>query len=151
MFSCMCSLFFVAIVSLFRAVFWVILPCRMIVDWRFRGVYCLHHQGWRRQYAPLKRRSTIILHGSITQKTALNIILAAVRTWNLMLSLSSETQSDLSWFMSPVWKFCITYTGVCLPFCCISWNYRRMGHSEKFANFCPELQTSVWILFSVQW
>jgi hypothetical protein len=28
-------------------------------------------------------RSTIILHGSITQKTALNIILAAVRTWNL--------------------------------------------------------------------
>jgi hypothetical protein len=28
-------------------------------------------QGWR-QYAPLKRRSTIILHGSIIQKTALN-------------------------------------------------------------------------------
>jgi len=28
--------------------------------------------GWR-QYAPLKRRSTIILHGSITQKTTLNI------------------------------------------------------------------------------
>jgi hypothetical protein len=42
---------------MFRAVFWVIL-----------------------QYAPLKRRPTILLHGSITQKTALNIILAAVRT-----------------------------------------------------------------------
>jgi hypothetical protein len=39
--------------------------------------------GWWRQYAPLKHRLTIILHGSITQKTALNIILAAVRTWNL--------------------------------------------------------------------
>jgi hypothetical protein len=39
---------------MFRAVFWVILPCKMIVD--------------------------LILHGSITQKTALNIILAAVRT-----------------------------------------------------------------------
>jgi hypothetical protein len=50
---------------MFRAVFWVILPCKMIVDRRFRGAYCLHH------------------HGSITQKTALNIILAAVRTWNL--------------------------------------------------------------------
>jgi hypothetical protein len=48
---------------MFRAVFWVILPCRMIVDRRFRDAYCLHHQG----------RSTIILHGSITQKTALNI------------------------------------------------------------------------------
>jgi hypothetical protein len=36
---------------------------------------CLHHQGWWwRQYAPLKRRSTIILHGSTSQKTILNII-----------------------------------------------------------------------------
>jgi hypothetical protein len=131
---------------MFRAVFWVVLPCKMIVDRRFRGAYCLHHQGWvsrategsrfyrcrvtrwsvvvgddrlgtgqwqspittdhlvtrhlynldpsvarlthpwwRRQYAPLKRRSTIILHGSTTQKTSLNIILAAVRTWNLRI------------------------------------------------------------------
>jgi hypothetical protein len=31
----------------------------------------------------LQYRSTIILHGSISQKTTLNIILAAVRTWNL--------------------------------------------------------------------
>jgi hypothetical protein len=35
------------------------------------------------EYVPLKRRSTIILHGSTSQKTNLNIILAAVRTWNL--------------------------------------------------------------------
>jgi hypothetical protein len=113
---------------LFRVVFWVILPCKMIVDRRFRGVYCLHHQGgsthlwnigrqseavhtsetsvdnhfapqynlhhqgwvthpwWWRQYAPLKRRSTIILQGSIMQETTLNIILPAVRTWNLTLN-----------------------------------------------------------------
>jgi hypothetical protein len=32
----------------------------------------LTHPWWWRQYAPLKRRSTIILHGSISQKTALN-------------------------------------------------------------------------------
>jgi hypothetical protein len=30
---------------MFTAVFWVILPCKMIVDRRFRGAYCLHHQG----------------------------------------------------------------------------------------------------------
>jgi hypothetical protein len=30
---------------------------------------------WWRQYAPLKRRSTIILHGSISQKTTMNKIL----------------------------------------------------------------------------
>jgi hypothetical protein len=41
----------------FRVVFWDILPCKMIVDRRFRD--------------------------SISQKTTLNIILAAVRTWNL--------------------------------------------------------------------
>jgi hypothetical protein len=31
--------------KMFRAVFWVVLPCKMIVDRRFRGAYCLHHQG----------------------------------------------------------------------------------------------------------
>jgi hypothetical protein len=45
---------------LFRVVLCDILPCKMIVDRRFRGAYCLH--------------------GSISQKTTLNIILAAVRT-----------------------------------------------------------------------
>jgi len=54
----------------FRIVFWDVLPCKIIVDRRFR---------WR-QYVPLKRRSTIILHGSTSQKTILNIqdILACV-------------------------------------------------------------------------
>jgi hypothetical protein len=32
---------------MFRIVFWDVLPCKMIVDRRFRGAYCLHHQGWR--------------------------------------------------------------------------------------------------------
>jgi hypothetical protein len=32
---------------MFIAVFWVVLPCKMIVDRRFRGTCCLHHQGWR--------------------------------------------------------------------------------------------------------
>jgi hypothetical protein len=31
--------------EMFRAVFWVVLPCKMIVDRRFRGTCCLHHQG----------------------------------------------------------------------------------------------------------
>jgi hypothetical protein len=41
----------------------------------------LTHPWWWRQYAPLKRRSTIILHGSATQKTALNTILSALITY----------------------------------------------------------------------
>jgi hypothetical protein len=42
---------------MFRIVFWDVLPCKMIIDRRFRDTYCLRHQ-----------------------KTILNIILAAVRT-----------------------------------------------------------------------
>jgi hypothetical protein len=29
---------------MFRAVFWDILPCKIVYR-RFRGAYCLHHQG----------------------------------------------------------------------------------------------------------
>jgi hypothetical protein len=36
---------------MFRIVFWDVLPCKIIVDLRFRGAYCLHHP-WhpRRQF-----------------------------------------------------------------------------------------------------
>jgi hypothetical protein len=54
----------------FRIVFLDVLPCKIIVDRRFRGMCCLHHQGWK-QHVPLKRRSTIILPGSTSQKTIL--------------------------------------------------------------------------------
>jgi hypothetical protein len=30
---------------MFRVVFWDILPGKIIVDRRFRGEYCFHHQG----------------------------------------------------------------------------------------------------------
>jgi hypothetical protein len=45
------------------------------------GLYCRvkwlsTDDRWWRQYAPLKRRSTIILHCSTTQKTALNMVLS---------------------------------------------------------------------------
>jgi len=54
--------------------FWDVAPCSLGVDRRFRGAYCLHHQGvdrWR-QYAPLKRRSTSTrLHGATSQMTTL--------------------------------------------------------------------------------
>jgi hypothetical protein len=61
---------------------------------------------WWRQYAPLKRRSTIILHGGITKKTTLNIILAAVRTWNLKLCsyLATYIAPQLHRKISPPWN-----------------------------------------------
>jgi hypothetical protein len=52
---------------MFRIVFWDVLQCKITVDRRFRGTYCLHNEGWS-----LKRRSTISLHGSTSQKTILN-------------------------------------------------------------------------------
>jgi hypothetical protein len=54
------------------------------------------------EYAPLKRRSTIILHGSISQKTFLNIILAArlESTHNLRgLPVIRGPNCKKSWFL----------------------------------------------------
>jgi hypothetical protein len=78
-----------------------VLVRRLTLLLRIRGVpgsnsvrrpVILTHPWWWRQYAPLKRRSTIILHGSTSQKTALNIILAAVRTWNLTIFFLSSSR-----------------------------------------------------------
>jgi hypothetical protein len=66
---------------MFRIVFWDVLPCKIIVYRRFRRAYCLHPHPWCwRQYAPLKRRSTIILHGITSQKTILNMFLSVMNT-----------------------------------------------------------------------
>jgi len=58
---------------IFRIVSWDVLPCKIIVDRRFRGT-CYIQPWWWRQHIPLKRRSTIILHGSTSQKKILNIL-----------------------------------------------------------------------------
>jgi hypothetical protein len=76
----------------FRFAFWDVLPCKIIFDQRFRGIYCLHHPCWWRQYVSLKCRLTIILYGSTSQKTILNIILAVVRTWNLTIPIKFPYQ-----------------------------------------------------------
>jgi hypothetical protein len=56
----------------------------MIGDQRFRGAFCL-------QYAPLKRQSTIILHGSISQKTILDItVIAIVTTITFIVSVTDR-------------------------------------------------------------
>jgi hypothetical protein len=44
---------------------------------------------WR-QHLPLKRPSTIILHGSTSLKTILNFILAAVRTWKFFQNVDER-------------------------------------------------------------
>jgi hypothetical protein len=57
-------LFFICEILLLKfRVFWVVAPCSLGVDWRFRGVCHLH------QDAPLKRRSTPSLHRATSQKT----------------------------------------------------------------------------------
>jgi hypothetical protein len=40
----------------FRIVFWDVLPCKIIVDRRFRGTYCLHHQGRQLFYTAVHPR-----------------------------------------------------------------------------------------------
>jgi hypothetical protein len=101
---------------MFRAVFWVVLPCKMIVDRRFRGAYCLHHQGWIHStgepaFSLVEISSS---HGGTTQKTALNIILAAVRTWNLTTKekAGSRVETLYSNAFKQVFIFLYLYTNV---------------------------------------
>jgi hypothetical protein len=50
-------------------------------------------------YAPLKRRPTIILHGSITQKTTLNIVYISV--WNRLRKVEARSSKNVClWVMS---------------------------------------------------
>jgi hypothetical protein len=57
-------------------VFWDVAPCSLVeTDRRFRGAFCLHHQGRRPDYGGskhlLKRRSiSTRLHGATSQKTS---------------------------------------------------------------------------------
>jgi hypothetical protein len=41
------------IIMKFRIVFWDVLPCIIIVDRRFRGTYCLHHQEYGMSHSSL--------------------------------------------------------------------------------------------------
>jgi hypothetical protein len=69
--------------------FWDITPCSLFgIDGRFRGTYCLHHQGELSfitlmmeavAYTYLKCRSTPRPHGATSQKGDI-FILDAVRT-----------------------------------------------------------------------
>jgi hypothetical protein len=66
------SLYCVVIDIMKFRVFWHVALCSDVeMDWRFRGAYCLHHQGddgGGGQYAPLKHRSTSTwLHDATSQ------------------------------------------------------------------------------------
>jgi hypothetical protein len=65
----------------FRTVFWDVLPCKIIV---------YIHPWWWRQHVPLKRRSTIVLHGSTSQNTILNIIELSRKTQNTVEKMSGD-------------------------------------------------------------
>jgi hypothetical protein len=75
-------------IIMFRIVFWDVLSCNIIK-------------------IPLKRRSTIILHDSTSQKTILNFIFAAVRTWNLRIIMVCIMQCVLTLPVNYVrrWQF----------------------------------------------
>jgi hypothetical protein len=88
--------------KLFRAVFWVVLPCKMIVDRRFRGTYCLHHQAsslnssehHTRRRENLKSHNTK-LHSASNESERLGVanyihISTVIRETNLLALLNKD-------------------------------------------------------------
>jgi hypothetical protein len=57
----------------FRFVFWDVLPCKIIVDRRFRGTFCLHHQG------------ALMMESARTSETSVNYF-----TWQYIPENKSE-------------------------------------------------------------
>jgi len=121
----------------FRIVFWDVLPCKIIVD-----------QGWWRQYAPLKRRSTIILHGSTTQKTALNntsemsVYFCETTRRHVTEGCSLHTRSPgtwslifLIWLNGKTWQHCTELD---------CWGRKQCaGIRERKSSFPPSLSVVV--------
>jgi hypothetical protein len=86
----------------FRFVFWDVLPCKIIVDRRFRGTCCLHHQG---DECPddggsmyVWRRLIIILHGSTPRRQICTIIWLCPAT---EISITFITQCKTKMHTSP--------------------------------------------------
>jgi hypothetical protein len=48
--------------AMIRIVFWDVLPCKMIVDRRFRGAYCLHHSTSQKNSDHTRRRENLKSH-----------------------------------------------------------------------------------------
>jgi hypothetical protein len=73
-----------------------------------RTASIIRDEWWWRQYAPLKRRLTIILHGSITQKITLNI----------GYSSSKIVPGRVSWPLCPTGKLFL------------AWEKKKLYHPE---------------------
>jgi hypothetical protein len=106
----------------FRIVFWDVLPCKIIVDRRLRGTYCLHHQYipednselHSRRCENLKSHTVFLLlqikvhpsqHGFITSKsTVINLI-----TYLNKVTSKSRCMLYTSILAKPLIKFPILY------------------------------------------
>jgi hypothetical protein len=96
----------------FRIVIWDVLPCKIIVGRRVRGTGCLHHPWlWRQYQPPLKRRSTIILHGSTSQKTILNLIDWLIDHVDGVRLSSQYCGHQLAYCSSPWWYVSVVSHG----------------------------------------
>jgi hypothetical protein len=82
-----------SLIVMFRVVFWVILPCKMIVDRRFRGAYCLHHQGWWRQSSHCYLVQNLSSHLYFQTKTSHNRINILFLFYGLSVWIKHTTEN----------------------------------------------------------
>jgi hypothetical protein len=52
----------------FRIIFWDVLPCKIIVDRRFRGTCCHHHHGWCSLIMEAERTSETSVYNYFTRQ-----------------------------------------------------------------------------------
>jgi hypothetical protein len=81
---------------------------------------------WWRQYAPLKRRSTFILHGSITQKTTLK-----------------KYQSDITALSATLWNCWVASN------CTVSTSVWRQTERPGFNKVCDSVVNKICVVVMV--
>jgi hypothetical protein len=111
---------------MFRVVFWDVLPCKIIVDRRFRGAYCPHHPAktlsgdnyFTRQYLPEDNSEhlNLLLNDILKRATAnsFRIILLLPRVTLLYLTrryVTSGCDSDVRY--SCILEHCDVFTDNC--------------------------------------
>jgi hypothetical protein len=113
--------------DLFRVVFWDILLCKMIVDRRFRGAYCLHNQGF--SAVDLADGKFVILHRCINcvslecdgvwvswSSESSEVYCRVVKQMSTSIWLHGSTSQKTLNFISPPWEPEISLGRICSDF-----------------------------------
>jgi hypothetical protein len=121
----------------FRIVFCDVLPCKIIVDRRFRDAYCLHHQGWCwRIENKMRSLSEDVCHVQVSNRDPVNTIRRRgwldrylIKMWTTVCDIfrairdysAGKSVLNVKWLPVLHFVFCSSY---CKPISCKRYRWK---------------------------